>query len=59
MLLPFKLTPTYRDYVWRGTRLRPEAEITAEAWIVYEEDKIADGPYTDQTLAKVLVVSLC
>jgi mannose-6-phosphate isomerase len=54
MLIPFKLTPTYRDYVWGGKRLRPEAEITAEAWIVYEEDKIADGPYAGQTLAKVV-----
>jgi len=54
MLLPFKLTPTYRDYVWGGKRLRPEAEITAEAWIVYEEDEIADGPYTGQTLATVV-----
>ena len=53
-LLPFKLTPTYREYVWGGKRLRPEAEITAEAWIVYEEDKIADGPYAGESLAKVV-----
>ena len=54
MLLPFKLTPTYRDYVWGGKRLRPEAEITAEAWIVYEEDKIADGVYAGKSLAEVV-----
>jgi mannose-6-phosphate isomerase len=53
MLNPFKLTPTYRDYVWGGKRLRPEAEITAEAWVVYEEDRVADGPYTGKTLAEV------
>ena len=54
MLTPFKLTPTYRDYVWGGKRLRPEADVTAEAWIVYEEDKVADGPYAGETLAKVV-----
>jgi mannose-6-phosphate isomerase len=54
MLFPFKLTPTYRDYVWGGKRLRPEAEITAEAWIVYGENKIADGPFAGRTLNKVL-----
>jgi mannose-6-phosphate isomerase len=53
MLNPFKLTPTYRDYVWGGKRLRPEAEITAEAWVVYEEDRVADGPYVGKTLAEV------
>ena len=54
MLYPFKLTPTYRDYVWGGKRLRPEADITAEAWVVYEEDKVADGPYAGKTLADVV-----
>jgi mannose-6-phosphate isomerase len=53
MLLPFKLTPTYQDYVWGGRRLRPEAEITAEAWVVFEEDKVADGSYVGKTLAEV------
>ena len=54
MLTPFKLTPTYRDYVWGGKRLRPEADVTAEAWIVYEEDKVADGQYAGKTLAEVV-----
>ena len=54
MLYPFKLNPTYRDYVWGGKRLRPEAEITAEAWIVYKEDKVTDGPYAGKTLAEVV-----
>ena len=53
MLHPFKLNPTYRDYVWGGKRLRPEAEITAEAWVVFEEDTVADGPYAGKTLAEV------
>jgi mannose-6-phosphate isomerase len=54
MLLPFKLTPIYRDYVWGGKRLRPDADITAEAWVVYEEDRLADGPYAGRTLAEVV-----
>jgi mannose-6-phosphate isomerase len=54
MLHPFKLTPTYRDYIWGGQRLRPQAEITAEAWIVFEEDQVAVGPYAGKTLAEVV-----
>jgi len=54
MLTPFKLTPTYRDYVWGGKRLRPQAEITAEAWVVFEEDQVLDGPYAGKTLAEVV-----
>ena len=53
MLQPFRLTPTYRDYVWGGKRLRPDADITAEAWIIYENDLVADGPYAGQTLADI------
>lgn len=53
MLYPFKLSPTYRDYVWGGKRLRPDADVTAESWVVYEGNKIADGPYAGQTLAAV------
>jgi mannose-6-phosphate isomerase len=53
MLNPFRLIPTYRDYVWGGKRLRPDAEITAESWMVYEENKVVDGPYAGSTLAEV------
>ncbi len=53
MLLPFKLTPTYRDYMWGGTRLRPDAPITAESWVVFEDDLVTTGPYSGQTLAEV------
>ncbi len=51
MLKPFRLIPEYRDYIWGGNRLRPEAEITAEAWVIYEFDQIADGPFAGETLA--------
>jgi mannose-6-phosphate isomerase len=51
-LLPFRLEPEYRPYVWGGTRLRPGAERTAEAWVVYEHNRILSGPLTGQTLAE-------
>jgi mannose-6-phosphate isomerase len=56
MLQPFMLEPTYREYVWGGKRLRPDAEITAEAWIVYEMNKVSGGPYAGKTLAEVAEV---
>ena len=49
---PLQLIPQYRDYVWGGQRLRP-GQLTAEAWVVYEGDRIASGPYAGQTLAEV------
>ena len=49
---PFKLHPQYREYIWGGKRLRPDAERTAEAWVVYEEDIIADGPWEGKSLAE-------
>ncbi len=54
MLHPFRLKPIYRDYVWGGKRLRPNAGITAEAWVVCEDDLVMDGPYAGQTLAAVV-----
>lgn len=53
MMKPFKLEPTYRDYVWGGNRLRPNSKTTAEAWVVYEENKITTGSYKGKTLAEV------
>jgi mannose-6-phosphate isomerase len=46
-----QLIPEYRDYVWGGQRLRP-GTLTAEAWIVYEGDRIANGLLQGQTLAQ-------
>jgi mannose-6-phosphate isomerase len=48
---PFRLNPEYREYVWGGARLRPEIVPTAEAWVVYEKDVIASGPYAGRTLS--------
>jgi mannose-6-phosphate isomerase len=51
-LPPFLIIPEYRDYVWGGERLRPGHSPTAEAWIVYENDRIASGPLEGKTLAE-------
>jgi mannose-6-phosphate isomerase len=48
-----KLTPSYRDYVWGGERLRPGYYPTAEAWVVWEEDVIESGQLAGQTLGEV------
>jgi len=50
---PLQLLPEYRDYVWGGARLRPEIVPTAEAWVVYEGDRIATGPLAGKTLGEL------
>ena len=45
------LEPQYRPYVWGGNRLRP-GKITAEAWVVYEGNRITSGPMAGHTLAE-------
>ena len=50
-LSPFRLTPEYRDYVWGGDRLRPGIVPTAEAWVVYAGDLVANGPYEGRQLS--------
>ena len=47
-----KLTPSYRDYVWGGERLRPGHYPTAEAWVVWEDDLIEAGPVAGKTLGE-------
>ena len=47
-----QLIPEYRDYVWGGQRLRP-GQLTAEAWVVFEGDRIAAGPLAGRTLAEI------
>jgi mannose-6-phosphate isomerase len=48
---PLGLEPQYRDYIWGGNRLRP-GQITAEAWVVYEDNRITSGPLAGHTLAE-------
>lgn len=50
---PLQLLPEYRDYIWGGARLRPGIVPTAEAWVVYEGDKIAAGPFIGKTLGEL------
>jgi len=56
-LLPHALTfsPEYRDYLWGGQRLRPGI-LTAEAWVIYENDRIASGPLAGKTLAEMTAI---
>jgi mannose-6-phosphate isomerase len=50
-----KLTPSYRDYVWGGERLRPGHYPTAEAWVVWEDDVIESGALAGKTLGEAAV----
>ncbi len=43
-----QLEPEYRDYVWGGARLRPAVVPTAEAWIIYEHNRVLSGPQAGQ-----------
>lgn len=48
----FRIAPQYRDYVWGGSRLRPQVVPTAEAWVVYEHDLITTGKLAGRTLGE-------
>lgn len=49
-----QLTPEYRERVWGGHRLQPNtAQAIGEAWIVYENNKVASGRFADKTLLEV------
>jgi mannose-6-phosphate isomerase len=50
---PFSLVPEYRDYVWGGSKLRPEIVPTAEAWIVFASNRLSSGPYAGRSLAEL------
>jgi mannose-6-phosphate isomerase len=52
-LVPFHLLSEFRDYVWGGDRLRPGYSPTAEAWVVYDQDRIADGPFAGRSLGEL------
>jgi mannose-6-phosphate isomerase len=54
-MLPCALTfqPEYRDYLWGGQRLRP-GTLTAEAWVIYENNRITSGPLAGLTLGEAV-----
>jgi mannose-6-phosphate isomerase len=48
---PLRLIPEYRERVWGGARLWPSSpKPIGEAWIVYEENRVASGPWAGRTL---------
>ena len=49
----FSLAPEFRDYVWGGAKLRPEIVPTAEAWVIYADNRISSGPYAGRTLSDI------
>lgn len=48
-----QLLPQYHTRVWGGQRLHPAQPPIGEAWIIYEHNRIATGPFAGQTLAQV------
>jgi mannose-6-phosphate isomerase len=46
-----RLVPEYHERVWGGQRLRPADPPVGEAWIVYEQNKVAAGPDAGRTMA--------
>ncbi len=52
----FDLEPQFRDYIWGGTKLRP-GQMTAEAWIVHEGNRVLSGPFAGKTLAEAAEIA--
>jgi len=50
-LAPFRLVPAYHPRVWGGRRLGEGPVPIGEAWVVYEQNRVADGPAAGLTLA--------
>ncbi len=56
MVKLLQVTPEYRTRVWGGQRLgRGEGGVPfGEAWLVYEANRVAGGPWAGRTLAEVV-----
>jgi len=49
-----QLIPEYRERVWGGHRLQPNNDKPiGEAWIVYEDNRVASGRFAGKTLLEV------
>jgi len=49
-----RVEPQYRERVWGGHSLRPDAGTPiGEAWIVYEDNKVISGPAQGRTLGEI------
>ena len=63
-MVPLKLKPAFKDYIWGGDRLRKDFDMetpfdkTAEAWVLSchpdGENVIENGPFAGRTLSDVL-----
>ncbi|HRF46390.1 MAG TPA: class I mannose-6-phosphate isomerase [Anaerolineales bacterium] len=45
-----RLAPQYHTRVWGGARLQQAAQPIGEAWVIFEDDLIADGPNAGRSL---------
>lgn len=57
LLEPLLLQAQYRDYVWGGSRLLPGKAPVAEAWVVFENNLILNGPLTGKTLTEASMLA--
>ena len=48
-----RLIPQYHARVWGGQRLQAASQPIGEAWIVYEDDLVADGPNAGRSLGAI------
>ncbi len=63
-MVPLKLKPAFKDYIWGGNRLRKDFDMetpfdkTAEAWVLSchpdGENEIENGPFAGRTLSDLL-----
>jgi mannose-6-phosphate isomerase len=51
---PLLLETQYRDYVWGGSRLIPGKSPIAEAWVIFENDLIQNGPLAGKSLGQAV-----
>lgn len=55
MVAPLRLKPVFKERVWGGFRLNPEASSPiGEAWVVFDECRIDGGIWEGATLADVV-----
>lgn len=52
-LHPFRLTPQYHERVWGGRRFKQADKKIGEAWIVFEDNLIADGDHAGLALKQL------
>jgi len=52
-LQPFQLAPRYHERLWGGTRFKHGDKKIGEAWIVFEDNVIADGDHAGLTLKQL------